>query len=155
MLYNRLTRSCLMKEFEMKNLGQTKYYLGLQIEYLLKGIFLHQSNYVKKVLKKFYMDESFPLSTPIVVRSLEASQDPFRPKEVHEEALGSKVSYLNAIRALLYLANCTRPNIAFAVNLLVRHSVTPIRRHWTSISTCSSLSSRNCRSWFILPMRPR
>ena len=77
-------RSCLTKEFEMKDLGQIKYYLGLQIEHLPKGVFLHESNYVKKVLKKFYMDKSFPLSTPMVVRSLEVSRDPFRPKEVNE-----------------------------------------------------------------------
>jgi hypothetical protein len=33
----------------------------------------------------------------------------------------------------MYLANNTRPNIAFAVNCLVRHSVAPIMRHWDGI----------------------
>jgi hypothetical protein len=31
---------------------------------------------------------------------------------------------------LMYLANNTRPDIAFAVNLLARHSTSPTRRHW-------------------------
>jgi hypothetical protein len=31
----------------------------------------------------------------------------------------------------MYLANSTRPDIAFAINLLARHSVAPTRRHWT------------------------
>jgi hypothetical protein len=35
----------------------------------------------------------------------------------------------------MYLANCTRPDIAFAVNLLVRHSATPTRRHWVGVKT--------------------
>ena len=124
-------RSCLTKEFEMKDLGQTKY--CLQIEHLPKGVFLHQSNYVKKVLEKFYMDKSFPLSTPMVVRSLKVSRDSFRPKEVNEEALGPEVPYLSAIGALMFFANCTRLDIAFAVNLLARHSATPTRRHWVGV----------------------
>ena len=33
----------------------------------------------------------------------------------------------------MYLANCTRPDIAFAVNLLARFSSTPSRRHWNEI----------------------
>jgi hypothetical protein len=30
----------------------------------------------------------------------------------------------------MYLINCTRPDIAFAENLLARHSADPTRRHW-------------------------
>ena len=67
----------LKKEFEMKNLGKTKLCLGLQIEHLENGIFVHQSAYISKVLKRFYMDNAHPLSTPMVVRSLDVNKDPF------------------------------------------------------------------------------
>ena len=40
---------------------------------------------------------------------------------------------MNAIGALLYLVNCTRLDIAFAVNLLARFSASPTRRHWNGI----------------------
>ena len=33
----------------------------------------------------------------------------------------------------MYVANCTRPDITFAVNLLARHSVAPTKRHWTGV----------------------
>ena len=33
----------------------------------------------------------------------------------------------------MYLATCTRPDIAFSVNLLVRYSSAPTRRHWKGI----------------------
>jgi hypothetical protein len=33
-------------EFEMKDLGKTKFYLGLQLEHLPTGILVHQSTYV-------------------------------------------------------------------------------------------------------------
>jgi hypothetical protein len=35
----------------------------------------------------------------------------------------------------MYLANCTRPDIAFAVNLLARYSSAPTRRHWVGVKT--------------------
>ena len=41
----------LKKEFKMKDLGKTKLYLGLQIEHLTNGIFVHQSTYTEKILK--------------------------------------------------------------------------------------------------------
>ena len=79
------------------------------------------------------MDKTNPLSTPMVVITLNVEKDPFRPHEDNEEVLSSEVSYLSAIRAFMYLANCTRLNIAFAINLLVRFSSSPTRRHWNDI----------------------
>jgi hypothetical protein len=123
----------LKEEFEMKDLGKTKYCLGLQIEHMHNGILVHQSNYVEKVLKRFNMDKANPLSTPMVVRSLNIENDPFRPCEENEEVLGPEVPYLSAIGALMYLTNCTRPDISFAVNLLARFSSSPTKRHWNGI----------------------
>ena len=123
----------LKKEFEMKDFGKTKFCLGLQIEHLEDGIFIHQSNYTEKVLKRFYMDKAHPLSSPMVVRSLDINKDPFRPRGHDEELLGPEVPYLSAIGALMYLANNTRPDISFAVNLLARFSSCPTLRHWNVI----------------------
>lgn len=53
----------LKEEFEMKDLGKTKYCLGLQIEHFQSGILVHQSNYTEKVLKRFAMEKANPLST--------------------------------------------------------------------------------------------
>ncbi|KAD3641863.1 hypothetical protein E3N88_31087 [Mikania micrantha] len=123
----------LKNEFEMKNLGKTKYCLGLQIEHMPNGILVHQSNYTERLLKRFNMENANFLSTPMVVRSLNVDNDPFRPCEDGEEVLGSEVPYLSAIGALMYLTNCTRPDISFAVNLLARFSSAPTKRHWNGI----------------------
>ncbi|CAN1250021.1 Copia protein [Linum perenne] len=125
--------NCLKREFEMKDLGKTKYCLGLQVEHLQKGILVHQEGYTTKVLQRFYMDKSHPLSTPMTVRSLDVNKDPFRPRESNEELLGPEVPYLSAIGALMYLASHTRPDISFAVNLLARYSSSPTRRHWNGV----------------------
>ena len=99
-------------------MGKTKLFLGLELEYKTNGIIIHQSAYTKRVLKNFYMDKAYPLSTPMVVRSLEPHKDLFRPKEPDEEILGPEVPYLNVIGVLMYLEQCTRPDIAFVINLL-------------------------------------
>ena len=67
------------------------------------------------------MDKLYPTKTPMVVISLDIEKCPFRPREKGEEILGSHLPYLSAIGALMYLANSTRPDITFAVNLLARH----------------------------------
>ena len=120
-------------EFEIKDLGKTKYCLGLQIEHKSNGILIHQSTYVEKVLKQFNMDKAHPLNSPMIVRSLDAKKDPFSPKEENEALLDPEVPYLSAIGALLYLAQCTRPNIAFLINMLARFNSAPIGRHWNGV----------------------
>ncbi|KAL0439224.1 UNVERIFIED_CONTAM: Secreted RxLR effector protein [Sesamum latifolium] len=69
----------------------------------------------------------------MVVRSLDVKKDSFRPRESDEKLLGPKVPYLSKIGALMYLANHTRPDITFAVNLLARYSSSPTRRNWNGI----------------------
>ena len=65
----------LKKEFEMKDLRKTKFFLGLQIEHFSNGIFVYQSMYTKKFLKQLNMDKVFPLNAPMVVKSLDVKKD--------------------------------------------------------------------------------
>jgi preprotein translocase subunit SecA len=67
-------------EFEINDLGKTKFFLGLQLKYLPMDILIYQSTYVQKILKKINMDKSYPSKTPMVVRALEKKTDPFRPR---------------------------------------------------------------------------
>ena len=127
------TAEYLKKEFEMKDLGKTKFCIGLQIEHFPNRVLVHQSTYIKKILKRFNMDKAHPLSSPMVIRSLDVKKDPFRLCTNGEELLSPEVPYLSALGALMYLANCTRPDIAFSVNLLAKYSSAPTRRHWNDI----------------------
>jgi hypothetical protein len=99
---------------------EIQFFLGLQIKYFSNGILVHQSTYTEKILKHFYMEKAHHLNTPMVVQSLDVKKDHFCPREDDKEILSPKVSYLSAISALMYLANCIRPNISISVNLLAR-----------------------------------
>ena len=114
----------LTDQFEMKLLGRTSFCLGLQLTHIRGGgIFLHQTTYTQKLLKRFGMDKAkFPLSAPMIGRS-KTSDDPYAPyKEEEEEEFHNRTQYLAAMGALLYLSTYTRPDISFAVSVLARHS---------------------------------
>ena len=67
----------------------------------------------------------------MVVQQLDKEKDIFRPREEGEEISGPQYPYLSLIGVLMYLANSTKPDIAFTVNLLARHSDAPTKLHWT------------------------
>jgi hypothetical protein len=52
-------------EFEMSMIGELSYFLGLQVKQSSAGIFISQEKYLKEMLKKFQMEDSSPVSTPM------------------------------------------------------------------------------------------
>ena len=50
----------------MSMLGELSFFLGLHISQSSKGIFISQTKYIKEMLKKFQMEDSKPMSTPMV-----------------------------------------------------------------------------------------
>jgi hypothetical protein len=92
----------MSKEFEMSVTGELQFFLGLLIKQAKKGTFVHQAKYTKDILKKFKMDDSKPLSTPMsTTTTLDADEDgePVDQKE-----------YQSMIGSLLYLT-VMRPDI--------------------------------------------
>ena len=66
---------------------------------------LKTAEYLKREFEmKDFGKTKYCLSTPMVVRSLDPKKDISQPKKDDKEILGPKVSYLNAIGALLYVA---------------------------------------------------
>ena len=55
----------MANEFEMSMIGELSYFLGLQIKQLKNGTFVSQGKYIKDMLKKFGMNKSKAISTPM------------------------------------------------------------------------------------------
>ncbi|GJU86855.1 retrovirus-related pol polyprotein from transposon TNT 1-94 [Tanacetum coccineum] len=51
--------------FEMSMMGELNFFLGLQIKQMEDGIFFNQSKYIKEMLKKFGLEDSKPMKTPM------------------------------------------------------------------------------------------
>jgi hypothetical protein len=89
----------MSKEFEMSMMGELQFFLELQIKQAKEGTFVHQAKYTKDILKKFKMDDSKPLSTPMsMTTALDADEDgePVDQKE-YQSMIGSLL-YLTAMR---------------------------------------------------------
>jgi hypothetical protein len=57
-------------------MGELQFFLGLQIKQAKEGTFVHQAKYTKDILKKFKMDDSKLLSTPMsTITALDVDED--------------------------------------------------------------------------------
>ena len=88
----------------------------------------------------------------MIGRSLDLEKDPFLPKDEDEEVCGAEIPYLNAIGALLYLAQSARPDISFSMNLLARFSSAPTQRHWTGVKNIMRYLERYHGLGLVLPL---
>ncbi|GJS40741.1 retrovirus-related pol polyprotein from transposon TNT 1-94 [Tanacetum coccineum] len=59
----------LKNNFEMSMMGELKFFLGLQVHQSHRGIFISQSQYAIKLLKKHRMDECVSMSTPMATEN--------------------------------------------------------------------------------------
>ena len=121
------TKVALRNAFEMTDLGQCAYYLGMHIQNTPEGIYLHQASYVQQILNKFQFGDINPVSTPVdsltrltLNRNETARRDFIR---MYQAMVGS----------LNYLATVSRPDIAFAVGLLARYMSNPSAEHMKAI----------------------
>ena len=55
----------LATEFEIKKLGKLKYFLGIEVAYSTRGIFISQQKYVTNLLAKTRKIRCKPVSTPM------------------------------------------------------------------------------------------
>lgn len=57
-------KAALQVEFDMKDLGQLHYFLGLEIQYLKSGLFVSQHKYAKDLIHKAGLDTCNSHMTP-------------------------------------------------------------------------------------------
>ncbi|GMP38813.1 hypothetical protein CsSME_00009935 [Camellia sinensis var. sinensis] len=121
----------LAREFEMKDLGEAKKVLGMEIKRDRKKgtVCLTQTQYLKKVLDRFGINgKTKAVSTPLAPHfKLSAS---LSPRTEEERKHMAQVPYANAVGALMYAMVCTRPDISHAVSMVSRYMHDPGKDHW-------------------------
>jgi hypothetical protein len=55
----------MSREFEMSMMGELQFFLGLQIKHSKEGTFMHQAKYTKDIVRKFKMEDSKAMVTPM------------------------------------------------------------------------------------------
>lgn len=127
----------LSSVFQMKDLGEPRNFLGMTIQRNRKdkSIIMQQAAYTEKILEKFNMRECKPQNTPMVTRQVKNRNKRTRLDTERLETADEvkKVPYREAIGSLMYLANATRPDIAYAVNFLARKQLEPTEEDWNDV----------------------
>lgn len=123
----------LKRNFKMKDLGQANSCVGIRITRNRNEgkIFLDQKKYIEEILAKFRMQDCNPVKTPSDPnQKLTKTMSPQSDEEANEM---SNVPYQEAVGSILYLAQCTRPDISFAIANVSKFNQNPGRAHWNAV----------------------
>jgi hypothetical protein len=103
-------------EFEMSMIGELSFFLGLQITQRSKGMFISQEKYLREMLKRFQMEDSKPMGTPMVTRC-KLSND-------YDSLDVDQSSYRSMIGNLLYITT-SHPDIVHVFGMVGRYQSAP------------------------------
>ncbi|GJW90400.1 retrovirus-related pol polyprotein from transposon TNT 1-94 [Tanacetum coccineum] len=110
----------IISKFKMSMMGKMSFFLGLQFSQSPRGIFINQSKYALKILKKYGMESNDPVDTPMVERT-----------KVDGDVQGIPVDptrYRGMVGSLMYLKSI-RPDLVFAVCMCARYQAKPTEKH--------------------------
>ncbi len=121
-------KRAIADKFAVRDMGELHHFLGVKIVQNKDSgdIWIGQEAYTRELLKKFKMEESKPMSTPVEIGSNLV-------KASNEDDLFDKETYQSAVGSLLYLSTRTRPDIAYSVSSAARFSAKPTKEHWTAV----------------------
>jgi hypothetical protein len=108
----------------MSTMGELQFFLGLQIKQSKEGTFVHQAKYTKDIVRKFKMEDSKAMTTPMSTTTA--------PDADEEGEHVDQKEYRSMIGSLLYLM-ATRPDIQFSVCLCARFQASSRTSHWQAV----------------------
>ena len=126
-------KALLSKTFEMKDLGDASFVLGIEIhrDRSQNSLGLSQRAYVDRVLKRFNMETCKSGEVPVVkgdkLGKIQCPSNDFGRKSMENIPCASVVG------SLMYAKVCTRPDIAFIVGVLGRYFSNPGQAHWVAV----------------------
>jgi hypothetical protein len=123
-------KGMLSSEFQMSDLGEVSYILGVDITRNMETgtLALSQQSYIQQCLQKFSMTDchgaATPMETNVHILSIPG------PTDATEILDMKRYPYQCLIGSLMYAMLGTRPDIAFSVSCLSRFLTNPGKKHW-------------------------
>ena len=118
----------LHERFVVIDQGEVHYVLGMLVkrDRDQRTMTINQENFLKSILKRYGMEDSKPVSTPMEpgkkFQKLSETETPVEVK-LYQQMIGS----------LTYVATATRPDIAAAVNILSKYMANPGKEHMEGV----------------------
>jgi len=124
------TKEVLQHAFKIKDLGELRYFLGLEFARSEAGILIHQRKYTLQLIANMGLAGAKPVSTPMELNLKLTSTDfdAHIPSTHTDPPLDDPTSYRRLVGRLLYLTT-TRPDISFSVQCLSQFMHSPKRSH--------------------------
>ncbi|TYK11033.1 gag/pol protein [Cucumis melo var. makuwa] len=123
----------LATQFQMKDLGNAQYVLGIQIVRNRKNktLVMSQTSYIDKMLSRYKMQNSKKglLSYRYGIH-LSKEQCPETPQEVEHM---TNIPYASAVGSLMYAMLCIRSDICYSIGIVSRYQSNPGHDHWTTV----------------------
>jgi len=115
-------KNSLMNQFVMKDLGQVRSYIGIDIEYndYRNKMTLSQEKYIESLAEKYNLECAKLYDTLMETN----------PKLEQSKKIDERIKYRNLIGELLYISAGTRPDISYSVNYLSRFQSCYDRTHY-------------------------
>jgi hypothetical protein len=117
-----IVKQDLKDEWKITDLGNPAKIVGIEVTRTEDSITISQQQYIESILKKEGMDHADHVSTPM---------DPnmkLKPNPDGGEGNQSN-SFTKLLGKLQFLANATRPVIAYAINRLASYTANPSLQH--------------------------
>ncbi|XP_070011239.1 uncharacterized protein [Nicotiana sylvestris] len=125
-------RKDLQNKYKMKDLGELKYFLGIEFSRPEKGIHICQRKYALELVLETWLAGAKPIGTPLEfnhkLTSIEFDRVVNNKTDADDQKLEDKGGYQRIVGRLLYLT-MTRPNISFVVQVLSQHMHAPKQYH--------------------------
>ncbi|GJY26343.1 putative RNA-directed DNA polymerase [Tanacetum coccineum] len=116
-------KEILKSKFQIKDLGNLKYFLGIEVLDNDDGVCLSQRKYCLEVLHEYGLLAGRPVETPL------AENTTLNHVESEDDKLLSDIgNYQKLVGKLIYLTN-TRPDISYAVHCLSQFMHAPLSSH--------------------------
>jgi hypothetical protein len=113
-------KKLLKQKFEMKDLGELRYFLGIEVIQSLKGIWLLQRQYALNKLSKYGMIGYKPISIPME-QNVKLSAD-------EGDLVEDTTIYRRIMGSLIYMT-ITRPYLSYVVGVVSQLMQTPRKPH--------------------------
>nr|GEU43932.1 putative zinc finger, CCHC-type [Tanacetum cinerariifolium] len=110
----------LSRNFDMKDLGEASYVIGIEIHQDRANgkLGLSQKAYIERVLNRFNMQQCSPTVAPVIKGDVFGSHQCLKTKVEYEEM--NQIPYASVVGSLTYAQVCTRPDIAYICGMLGR-----------------------------------
>jgi Reverse transcriptase (RNA-dependent DNA polymerase) len=119
-------KNSIRSEWTVTDLGEPSKIIGIEIHKTEGSIRISQKQYIENLLLKEGMENANLIGMPMDTH-LKLEPNPEQNEPNHSN------SYAKLLGELQYLANCTRPDIMFAVNRLTAYTANPSLQHYGAV----------------------